>query len=62
MSENLEDAVGKLAKRDQVPMATKAIELLQLAIELEEDQVWNLIASRRDTRDAKFLTHKKAWA
>lgn len=62
VSEYLEKALGMLAKRDRVPTATKATELLQLAIELEEDQVWDLIASRRDNKNAKFVSHKKAWA
>ena len=53
--------MGKLAKRDQVPEATKAAELLKVAIELEEDQVWDAVASSRDTKNAKFTAHKKAW-
>ena len=62
MSGNLEEALEKIAKRDQVPPATKAIELLKIAIELEEDQIWDSIASRRDSNNAKFFSHKKAWA
>lgn len=52
----------KLAKRDQMPTATKAGELLRLAIEIEEDQVWDSIASKRDTKNAKFISHEEAWA
>ncbi len=62
ISKPIEEALGKLARRDQVPEATKASELLQVAIELEEDQVWDAIASSRDTKKAKYLSHKKAWA
>ncbi|MEK7555919.1 MAG: hypothetical protein AAB523_01365 [Patescibacteria group bacterium] len=57
-----EDILIKLAKRDQVPQATKAAELLRLAIEIEEDQVLDEIASIRDTKKAKFVAHKKVWA
>ena len=57
----LEKALEKLARRDQVPEATKAAELLQVAIELDEDQIWDTIASFRDTKKAKFVSHKKAW-
>ena len=62
ISKPIEEALGKLARRDQVPEATKAAELLQLAIESEEDQIWDAIASARDTKKAKFVSHKKAWA
>jgi hypothetical protein len=62
ISKPIEEALGKLARRDQVPEATKAAELLQSAIELDEDQVWDAIVSVRDTKNAKFVPHKKVWA
>jgi hypothetical protein len=62
VSKAVEDALGKLARRDEVPEATKAAELLRLAIELEEDKALDAIASERDTKKAKFVSHKKAWA
>ena len=58
----MENMLAKLAKRDQVPQATKAAELIRVAIELEEDEVFNLIASKRDAEKVKFVSHKKAWA
>ena len=61
LSKSLEDALRKLAKRDQVPQATKAAELIRLAIELEEDQVWDEIVSKRDTKKAKFISHEEVW-
>jgi len=61
LSPALEEAVARLAVRDNTPQATKITELLQEAIELEEDQVWDSIASLRDTRSAKFVPHKNAW-
>ncbi len=51
-----------IAKRDQVPEATKAAELLRTALEIEEDEVLGEIASKRDIKKAKFISHKKAWA
>lgn len=62
LPEFTEDILFKLAKRDEVPEATKAAELIRIAIELEEDQVLDIIASKRDTSKAKFVSHKKAWA
>lgn len=59
--ENVENAIARLAERDQLPQATKAGELLRLAIEIEEDQVWDDIASARDNSKTKFIDHKEAW-
>lgn len=60
--EEIEEAIGYLAKRDEVPEATKAVYLIRLAIEVDEDDVWNKLAEQRDVKNAKFVSHKKAWA
>jgi len=62
LPKDAERAIAKLAKRDQVPEATKAGELLRLALEIEEDQVLDLMANTRDKNGAKYVSHKKAWA
>ena len=51
----------KLAKRDQMPQATKAEHLLRFALEIEEDDVLNIVAKGRDSSSAKFVSHKLAW-
>ena len=61
ISKELDTALVKLAKRDQVPQATKAEHLLRLALEIEEDNILNIIARGRDTSSVKFTTHKAAW-
>ena len=61
VSEPLERALYRLAKRDEVPQATKAAELLRIAVEIEEDYVWDNTASARDSKGARFVPHKKAW-
>ena len=58
----VEHALEFLAKRDQVPQATKAAHLLEIALEIEEDRIWDATAKERDTKNARFLSHKKAWA
>ncbi len=50
-------ALTKLAKRDQLPTATKAVRLIELGLELEEDEVWDRIAAARDQVDSKFHKH-----
>lgn len=61
VSKELDDILGKLAKRDQVPQATKAEHLLRMALEIEEDQILDEIAAKRDTSKTRFLSHTAAW-
>ncbi|MEK7613350.1 MAG: hypothetical protein AAB439_00525 [Patescibacteria group bacterium] len=62
VSKDVERAIEKLARRDNVPDATKAADLIQIALEIDEDEVLNAVASTRDTKSATFVSHKKAWA
>jgi hypothetical protein len=61
ISRDIERAIGKLAKRDEMPEATKAEHLLRLALEIEEDEVFDTIASQRDVPEARFVSHDRAW-
>jgi predicted DNA-binding protein len=61
VSDEIERALFALAKRDQVPNATKAAELLRAAIEIEEDSVLNRIAEERDQKGVRFVSHRSAW-
>ena len=62
LPDTVDRAITLLARRDDMPEATKASALLQLGLEIEEDQVWDSIATSRDTKKAKFVSHKNAWA
>ena len=62
LPDSVEAALMRLAKRDQVPQATKAAELLRFAIEIEEDHAWDALAHQRDTKKAKYVSHKNFWA
>lgn len=62
LSSDLENALAKLAERDQIPQATKAAELVRVAIEIEEDHFFDTIVSQRDKKGVEFISHKKAWA
>jgi hypothetical protein len=62
LSPVVEAAIKRLAERDQLPQASKVVELLLIAIEIEEDRVWDMLARQRDARGDKFLSHKNAWA
>ena len=58
----VEIAITLLAKRDKVPQSTKAVQLIQEALELEEDKVLEQIVIERDTPDAKFISHEEMWS
>ena len=57
----VELAIAGLAKRDMVPKATKAAELLREALELEEDYMFGQIALAREKSSGKYVSHKNAW-
>lgn len=61
LSPALDRVMTKVAARDRVPMASKAVELLQIALEIEEDTLWDRIAHTRDKRGARFVSHRDAW-
>ncbi len=62
VSDELNSALKKLAFRDQVPTATKAERLLEIALEIEEDEVWDRIASKRQhSKNTHYLTHNQVW-
>ncbi|MBI4054124.1 MAG: hypothetical protein HY397_02220 [Candidatus Doudnabacteria bacterium] len=61
LSDSVRDALARLARRDRIPQATKAARLLEIALELEEDQVWDTLAKRRDVKKARYISHGKAW-
>jgi predicted DNA-binding protein len=54
-------ALKALAKRDGVPRATKAAQLLRFAIETEEDFALYTIASEREKTAQRLLTHAQVW-
>ena len=45
----------KIALRDDVPQATKVVELLEQALEIEEDKYFSEVAEKRDTPDARLI-------
>ena len=61
LPDNIREALAKLAHRDRVPQATRAARLLETALELEEDQVWDMVAKQRDNKKARYISHDKVW-
>jgi hypothetical protein len=61
VSREVEKALSVLAKRDQVPTATKAAELLRLGMEVDEDVLLEEVARGRYETSKRFLSHKRVW-
>lgn len=61
LADDMKTALISLAKRDDMPTATKAERLLEVALELEEDQLWDQIAAKRDKKDIRFISHIQAF-
>lgn len=54
-------AVTAAAKRAGVPVATKAAELLEIGLSLEEDLYFNELVMQRLRKKGKFVSHEDAW-
>ncbi len=44
-----------------MPAATKAVRLMEIGMEIEEDEVWDKIASSRDSKGTIFHPHTEAF-
>ncbi|MEK6654221.1 MAG: hypothetical protein AABY92_03600 [Thermodesulfobacteriota bacterium] len=58
---DVEAALKAAAKRDGVPVASKAADLLRLALELEEDLALGAIVEERERAHVKFISHEEFW-
>jgi len=51
-----------LARRDQMPRATKVHQLVQQALAIEEDAYLAKVAEERDVKNIKRVSHDDVWA
>lgn len=54
-------ALERLASRDETSISTKTLELIRRALEIEEDNILQEIAEKRDRRGTKYIPHATAW-
>ncbi|HVC36424.1 MAG TPA: hypothetical protein VNE40_03205 [Candidatus Dormibacteraeota bacterium] len=54
-------ALTRLSKRDHMPTATKAMRLIEIGLEIEEDEIWDKIATQRDQKDTNYFTHSQVF-
>ena len=61
VSPRAHEALNALAAEKNTPVATTASQLLETALEIEEDKIWDEIASKREKANGKKYTHEEAW-
>jgi hypothetical protein len=61
LPKDIELALTSLSKRDGVQTATKALRMIELALEIEEDEIWQRIALNRDQKDVEYISHDDVW-
>ena len=61
VSSEVEDALEYISKKNNTPIASSASILLQKAIEIEEDEIWDAIITERKSQNKKFYSHTDAW-
>lgn len=61
LSKQTKAAISQLAAHQAVPDATYAAQLIETALELEEDVIWNRLAGARDKSPTKYQSHTQAW-
>ncbi len=57
----MERDLQRIARRDDRSLATTALGLLRLALDIEEDGALLQIAKERDKKSAIFVSHTRAW-
>lgn len=61
VSSEMEDALELISKKNNTPVASAASILLEKAIEIEEDKIWDVIITERKSKNKKFYSHTEAW-
>jgi len=61
LPDDVKKALISISKRDQMPAATKAVRLMEIGMEVEEDDIWDKIATERDNKDSTFHSHIEAF-
>lgn len=61
LPDDVKKVLVSISKRDQMPAATKAVRLMEIGMEVEEDDSWDKIAAGRDQKDSTFHPHTKAF-
>ena len=55
------NVLEELAVRDQMSLSTKTLELIRMALEIEEDAALIRLLKNREKEKAKFISHTATW-
>lgn len=61
ISDDVKKVLDSISKRDQMPTATKAVRLMEIGMEVEEEDIWDKIAASRDNKNSTFHSHTDAF-
>lgn len=61
LSKNVAIYLEKISLRDEMSQSSKALELLEKALEMEEDEYFSKIADERVCEGGKYLSHEEVW-
>lgn len=61
LPKEVENSLTLLCKHEKVPLARKALELLEEALELHEDQYFGNLALERMKKKGRLLSHEEVW-
>jgi hypothetical protein len=61
LPDDVKEVLISISKRDQMPAATKAVRLMEIGMEVEEDDIWEKIAFDRDHKDSTFHSHTETF-
>jgi hypothetical protein len=61
VSSDLKQALQKLARRDRTSVAAKTLDLVNKALEIEEDAALLDLAKKRQKTKGTFVAHERAW-
>jgi predicted DNA-binding protein len=59
LTPEMEEFISILAKRDNVPEATKVSQILEDALEEMEDKIWLEIAEEREAEGGPYLSYEE---
>ena len=58
---DVSQALERLARRDDLSVSSKTLDLVRSALELEEDIVLQELSEQRDRKGVRFISHASAW-
>ncbi len=61
LSREAGELLTQIAKRDNVPEATKVSELVNISLALEEDRFFSMLGDKRMSEKGKALSHAEVW-